>query len=212
MRALCRIPCMTHVHKAQGAVGRWVDVAIYLPHASSSILVNNRFRLRIVERSRLPLAKRAQVVKNGLAGPRRNRKHRGSHLAVCSDSCSRASLPARGAGLQNRSGGRLREGGIDVWVVLAGSTVTGYEWYETELRAPLRSAGFLEDEALVGSEKIIGPLLEDCDRLIVPYRLDEPLGNTAVESVLSPPAAHRERHHWFDRSRRGRLRYSPAHT
>lgn len=68
--------------------------------------------------------------------------------------------------------------------LLAGTTFTGLEWCAEELRLALRASGFDEDEVLVGLRKSFGPVLEGCDVLVVPSRLDKPFGNKAVEGEL----------------------------
>jgi len=93
--------------------------------------------------------------------------------------------PRKGPDLIIEAARQLLHRGINVSVVLAGSTFRGYEWYESELREAIHSAGLVEEEVLVGFQESIWPLLEDCDVLVVPSRLDEPFGNTAVEGVLA---------------------------
>ena len=181
------IPCVTHVHEAEGSASRWVNLMIYLPHlASTSVLVNSQFSLRTIGKSLPKLAARAQVLANGVAGPPRMpsapRKNLDGVLRVLY--LGRLS-PRKGPDLIIRAAQLLRRCGVDVDMVLAGSTFSGYEWYESELRDSLRAAGLEEDKVLVGFRDSIWPLLEDCDVLVVPSRLDEPFGNTAVEGVLA---------------------------
>ena len=181
------IRSITHVHEAEGSASRWVNMAIYLPHmASATVLVNSRFSLRTLARSLPGLAERAKVVDNGVAGPPTRPKAPREAL----DGVLRVLYLGR---LSHRKGpdlivgaaSRLREKGIGVRLVMAGSVFAGYEWYEAELRANLRDAGFEDEEVLVGFRESIWPLLDDCDVLVVPSRLDEPFGNTAVEGVLA---------------------------
>lgn len=185
--ALRRVPVITHIHEAEGEVSRWLNMAIYLPHlASTTIVVNSRFTLEIVERTIPLLAKRAKVVENGVAGPPMKPKApRDSLDGVLRVLYLGRLSPRKGPDLIVEAAKNLRDGGLDVRIVLAGSTFAGYEWYEAELRSSLRSAGFAEDQVLVGFKKSIWPLLEDCDVLVVPSRLDESFGNTVVEGVLA---------------------------
>lgn len=184
---LRRIPSITHVHEAEGSASRWMNLVIYLPHlASTTILVNSRFSLRTIGRSLSPLAERAEVVDNGVAGPLTNpsapRESLDGILRVLY--LGRLS-PRKGPDLIIQAALLLRAHEIETRLVLAGSTFAGYEWYEMELREALQAAGFAENEVLVGFRSSIWPLLEDCDVLVVPSRLDEPFGNTAVEGVLA---------------------------
>jgi len=126
------------------------------------------------------------VLANGVAGPPTGasspREELGGALRVLY--LGRLS-PRKGPDLIIEAATTLRRKGVDVRMVLAGATFIGYEWYEAELRESLRAAGLREDEVLVGFRDSIWPLLDDCDVLVVPSRLDEPFGNTAVEGVLA---------------------------
>lgn len=178
---------ITHIHEAEGSAGRWVNMAIYLPHmASPTVLVNSRFSLGILERSLPSLATRTKVVNNGVAGPPTTPKEPRKTLAGGIRVLYLGRLSHRkGPDLLVQAASRLRERGTAVQLVIAGSAFVGYEWYEDELRATLREAGFKDEEVLVGFQESIWPLLDDCDVLVVPSRLDEPFGNTAVEGVLA---------------------------
>lgn len=70
-------------------------------------------------------------------------------------------------------------------MTVAGSAFAGMEWFEEELRASadtrrgdsaIEFTGFVDD---------VWPLLSAADVLVVPSRLDESFGNTAVEGILA---------------------------
>ncbi|RMB58144.1 glycosyltransferase [Tessaracoccus antarcticus] len=183
---LRRIPCITHVHEAEGSARRWANLALYIPHlASTSVLVNSHFSLRTIAKSLPMLAERARVVANGVAGPpiapTLPRRELGGFLRVLY--LGRLS-PRKGPDLIVEAAKILR-GRVELEMVFAGSTFSGYESYESELRSALKEGGYSDEEVLVGFRPEIWPLLEHCDVLVVPSRLDEPFGNTAVEGVLA---------------------------
>ena len=184
---LRRIPAVTHVHEAEGAASRWVNFAIYLPHLlSKRVLVNSHFSLATIRRSLPVLARRSRIVDNGVAGPPASPSPPRQRLDGLLKILFLGRLsPRKGPDLIIEAARELLHRGINVSVVLAGSTFRGYEWYESELREAIHSAGLVEEEVLVGFQESIWPLLEDCDVLVVPSRLDEPFGNTAVEGVLA---------------------------
>lgn len=181
------IPCITHVHEAEASAPRWVNLALYLPHlASTAVLVNSQFCLSTMKRSLPSLANRAEVVENGVIGPpERPTVPRASLGGVLRVLYLGRLSPRKGPDLIIDAAEELRRRGIDVRVVMAGSAFTGYEWYEAKLRAAVRSAGLREDDTLVGFKESIWPLLDACDVLVVPSRLDESFGNTAVEGILA---------------------------
>lgn len=185
--AFRRIPIISHVHEAEGAASRWVNLAIYLPHlVSKVVLVNSEFALQTIRRSLPKLADQAEVVANGVVGPPAvPSEPRGTLEGVLRVLYLGRLSPRKGPDLIIEAASILRARGTDVRVVLAGSTFDGYEWFEEELRAAVRVEGLVEKEVFVGFRPSIWPLLEDHDVLVVPSRMDEPFGNTAVEGVLA---------------------------
>jgi glycosyltransferase involved in cell wall biosynthesis len=90
--------------------------------------------------------------------------------------------PRKGPDLVIEAAARLRDRGREVTVTLLGAVFSGYEWYEEQLRTQALDAGV--EVTFAGFHPEIWPFLADSDVLIVPSRVDEPFGNTAVEGVL----------------------------
>ena len=74
-------------------------------------------------------------------------------------------------------------------VTLLGTAFEGYEWYEEQLRERAASSGV--DVDFAGFHSDIWPFLEQTDVLVVPSRMAEPFGNTAVEGSPAIVAAWR---------------------
>ncbi|WP_157543570.1 glycosyltransferase, partial [Microbacterium sp. CCH5-D1] len=91
--------------------------------------------------------------------------------------------PRKGPDLVIAAASRLHSAGRAVEVTLLGAVFEGYEWFERDLRAQASEAGVTVDFA--GFHTDIWPFLEQADVLLVPSRVDEPFGNTAVEGVLA---------------------------
>lgn len=181
---LRRMRSISHVHEAEASGSRLVNRILYLPHlASTRTLVNSRFSLETI-RSALPsLAQRSTVVYNGVASPE-----------APSAPCERLDGPLRilyvgrlsprkGPDVAIEAAARLQSRGRAVTVTLLGAVFSGYEWYEEQLRAQAQSAGV--DVDFAGFHPEIWPFLAASDVLIVPSRVDEPFGNTAVEGLLA---------------------------
>ncbi len=181
---LRRVRSVSHVHEAEASGSRIVNRILYLPHlASHRTLVNSRFSLETI-RSALPsLAERSIVVYNGVASPDdppAPRERVDQPLRVLY--VGRLS-PRKGPDLVIDAASILRARGLDVTVTLLGAVFAGYEWFEEQLREQSRASGVTVEFA--GFHPEIWPFLADSDVLVVPSRVDEPFGNTAVEGVLA---------------------------
>lgn len=181
---LRKVPSISHVHEAEASGNRIVNRLLYLPHlASHRTLVNSRFSLETI-RSVLPsLARRSTVIYNGVASPDAPAAPRETLDAPMRILYVGRLSPRKGPDLVIEAAARLRERGREVTVTLLGAVFSGYEWYEEQLRAQAVDAGV--EVTFAGFHPEIWPFLADSDVLVVPSRVDEPFGNTAVEGVLA---------------------------
>ena len=181
---LRRTRSVSHVHEAEASGNRIVNALLYLPHlASQRTLVNSRFSLDTIRQALPALARRAAVVYNGVSSPddpTPARKAVDGALRVLY--VGRLS-PRKGPDLIVDAASVLRSRGVDASVTLLGAVFDGYEWYEQQLREQAESTGVEVDFA--GFHPDVWPFLADADVLIVPSRVDEPFGNTAVEGILA---------------------------
>ncbi|MCM3778109.1 glycosyltransferase family 4 protein [Microbacterium hydrocarbonoxydans] len=181
---LRRVRSVSHIHEAEASGSRLINRILYLPHlASQRTLVNSRFSLETI-RSALPsLAERSVVVYNGVASPedppppreRINDPVRVLYVGRLS--------PRKGPDLVIEAARLLRTRRREVTVTLLGAVFRGYEWFEDQLREQSRTSGVRVEFA--GFHPDIWPFLAESDVLVVPSRVDEPFGNTAVEGVLA---------------------------
>ncbi|WP_374197880.1 glycosyltransferase family 4 protein [Microbacterium sp. OVT16B] len=181
---LRRTRSVSHVHEAEASGNRIVNALLYLPHlASQRTLVNSRFSLDTIRQALPALARRAAVVYNGVSSPddpTPARKTVDGALRVLY--VGRLS-PRKGPDLIVDAASVLRSRGVDASVTLLGAVFDGYEWYEQQLREQAESTGV--DVDFAGFHPDVWPFLADADVLIVPSRVDEPFGNTAVEGILA---------------------------
>ncbi|MFS0706428.1 glycosyltransferase, partial [Cellulomonas sp. 179-A 9B4 NHS] len=181
---LARVPVLCHVHEAEEDQPRVVTAALTAPLLLADRVVTNSAAAR---RSIGPvfgsLAERAVVVHNGVPGPADDPAPPapGGPLRVAL--VGRLS-PRKGTDVALEAVAQAVARGHDLRLRVAGSTFTGYEWFERELRARL------DEPALAGRVELLGfvhptwPLLAEADVVLVPSRV-EPFGNTAVEAMLA---------------------------
>lgn len=174
---------VSHVHEAEASGSTLVNRLLYAPHlASTRTLVNSRFSLDTIRRSLPTLADRTRVVANGVASPEHPAPPRSRLDGPLRVLYVGRLSPRKGPDLVIDAAAALQAAGTPVEVTLLGAVFEGYEWFERDLRAradetgvPVTFAGFHPD---------IWPFLAEADVLVVPSRVDEPFGNTAVEGVL----------------------------
>ncbi|WP_244268211.1 glycosyltransferase [Microbacterium foliorum] len=181
---LRRTRSVSHVHEAEASGSRIVNALLYLPHlASQRTLVNSRFSLETLDRALPALARRATVAYNGVGSPESPRPPRSAIDGPLRVLYIGRLSPRKGPDLIVDAASALRTQGVEVSVTLLGAVFDGYEWYEQQLREQAERAGV--DVEFAGFEPDVWPFLADADVLVVPSRIDEPFGNTAVEGILA---------------------------
>lgn len=181
---LRRVRAVSHVHEAEASGSRVVNRLLYSPHlASQRILVNSRFSLDTLHSALPVLARRSSVVYNGVASPSHPSSPRASTANVLRVLYIGRLSPRKGPDLVIEAASRLKSEGRTIEVTLLGAVFDGYEWFEHDLRAQAESAGVAVDFA--GFHSDVWPFLAEADVLVVPSRVDEPFGNTAVEGILA---------------------------
>lgn len=175
---------VSHVHEAEASGNRLVNRILYSPHlASHRTLVNSRFSLDTIRTALPALAHRSHVVYNGVASPAQPMSPRPRTEGPLRVLYIGRLSPRKGPDLVIEAAARLHSAGRPVDVTLLGAVFEGYEWFERDLRAQAAEAGVSVDFA--GFHTDIWPFLEKTDVLLVPSRIDEPFGNTAVEGILA---------------------------
>tara|TARA_R110002020_G_scaffold214865_6_gene422056 strand:+ start:12998 stop:14224 length:1227 start_codon:yes stop_codon:yes gene_type:complete len=181
---LRRVPTLVHVHEAERSARTVVKRLLYAPLACArAIVVNSAYSRDVIADVYPRMARRAEIVYNGVPGPSgpvppRERLEEPVRLVYV----GRLS-PRKGPDLLVEAARSLAAGGTRVRVDLIGAVFPGYEWFEKELRGAADEAGC--DVRLRGFHEEMWPFLTAADIAVVPSRLDEPFGNTAVEAVLA---------------------------
>lgn len=181
-----RMRVVSHIHEAESTTPRLVQKAIYLPHLlSSAVIVNSLFTQSTLRDSWPRLARKSEVIYNGVEAPSSISPPRttlGASLRVLY--LGRLS-PRKGLDIALESIPYLRQQNVEVHLTFLGSVFAGYEWYERQLHATVRRLGLEEHVDFVGFDPDVWHRLADADVVIVPSIQDESFGNTAVEGVLA---------------------------
>ncbi|GAB2691597.1 glycosyltransferase family 4 protein [Thalassiella azotivora] len=179
-------PVVCHVHEAEGAARPLVRRLLAAPLLLARTVVCNSSYSRGVLTGALPrLAARTLVVHNGVPGPSDPPPARESldgevrllYLGRLSE--------RKGVDVAVRAVHELRRSGVPARLDVVGAVFEGYEWYEESLRSLVADLGLGDAVRLHGFHPDVWGHLADCDVLLVPSRVDEPFGNTAVEGVLA---------------------------
>ncbi|MBT2517535.1 glycosyltransferase family 4 protein [Streptomyces sp. ISL-90] len=181
------IPTLTHIHEAEGGASRLLLRALYLPQlCANATVANSDFSRSIAARAYRSLARRTHVIYNGVPGPASATPARVSlegspvHLAYV----GRLS-PRKGTDLVISAAAELIDDGVDLDVDVLGEAFTGYEWYSDELHEAVARRGIDSRVRFLGFRDDIWATLEVADIVVIPSRIGEPFGNTAVEAALA---------------------------
>lgn len=181
------IPALTHIHEAEGGASRLLLRALYLPQlCATATVANSEFSRSIADRAYRSLARRSRVIYNGVAGPVSAAPARmsleGSPVRLAY--VGRLS-PRKGTDLVIDAAAELVDDGIDLEVDLLGEAFTGYEWFVDELRETVIRRGLDARVRFLGFRDEVWTTLEAADIVVIPSRVGEPFGNTAVEAALA---------------------------
>jgi glycosyltransferase involved in cell wall biosynthesis len=181
-----RVPALCHVHEAESSVPRLLRKTLALPlMLAHRVVANSRFSEAELTRAVPRLAGRCVVVRNGVDGPPTVPATRQAlappvrllYIGRISERKGIHDVIQAVAALHGR--------GLDVRLDVVGSVVPGHERVERDALARASSGGVADRVVFHGFDADIWRHLADADVLIVPSRLPEPFGNTAIEGVLA---------------------------
>lgn len=179
-----RVPTVLHLHEGEQGAPRIVKWAIYAPAAfAQRIVVNSEFSRGVLGQAFRSLAARAHVVYNGVAGPPRTTPAPAALGETIRLVYIGRLSPRKGPDLIVEALAKLDD--PRVHADLVGAVFRGYEWYEKELRERIIALDLDERVKLLGFRPEVWDAVDDGDMVVVPSRLDEPFGNTAVEGTLA---------------------------
>jgi glycosyltransferase involved in cell wall biosynthesis len=181
-----RIPVVAHVHESERQAPGAVRTAIALPlRLADRVLVNSDFSRDSLTEVVPSLARQSVVVYNGVAGPDAVSPARAELTGGLRVVYVGRLSPRKGVDVAVDAVARLVERGVDARLDLVGSVFTGYEWYERQLHEQVAALGLADRVTFHGFRPSVWSALDEADVAVVPSRLEEPFGNTAVEAVLA---------------------------
>lgn len=179
------IPVVSHVHEAEASGNTLVNRILYAPHLlSREVLVNSRFSQETIGHALPRLASRTRVVLNGVVGPTQPEPPRSDRTGALRVLYIGRLSPRKGPDLVISAASQLAEEGLPIDVTLLGDTFPGYEWFGDELRTQASMAPSQMAVHFAGFHPDVWGYVAAADIVVVPSRIDEPFGNTAVEAVL----------------------------
>ncbi len=175
-----------HVHEAEGSAS-WVLRRLLAAPAvlAHRVLVNSGYSRRVLLDSVPAVGGRAEIVRNGVAGPELPEPPRPVVAGPARLLYVGRLSPRKGPQVALGTLAELVRRGVDARLQLAGSVFPGYEWFERELREEAERAGIADRVDWLGFTPDVWDALGRADVVLVPSVLDEPFGNTAVEAVLA---------------------------
>lgn len=183
---LARTRSLCHVHEAEESGPRLVAAGLAAPLLlADAVVANSDASRRALGRAIPRLARRVEVVHNGVQGPSEAptpRVHPAGtpwHLVLV----GRLS-PRKGTDVALEALARLVAAGHDVRLSVCGTVFTGYEWFEDQLRERAGRQDLAGRVELLGYVHPTWDVVAEADVVLVPSRV-EPFGNTAAEAMLA---------------------------
>jgi glycosyltransferase involved in cell wall biosynthesis len=182
---LLRRPAVCHVHEAETSAPRPARLALTLPLLlATRVIANSRFTLGVLTGAVARLRPRTVVVHNGV--PARPAPAPRAALDAPLRLLYVGRLSARkGVDVAVAATRILAARGVDVRLDVVGAPVPGAEWFEHELRASAGSPELDGRVAFHGYDPDPWSNAAAADVVLVPSRLEESFGNTAVEAGLA---------------------------
>ncbi len=183
---LVRRPAVCHVHEAEGSAPAVVRWALALPlRLARGVVVNSRYSLDVLAAGAGGAGRRAAVVYNGVPGPEHPSPPRASPGPPVRLLYVGRLSPRKGVDVAVAALAELLRRGVPARLDVVGDVFPGYEWYEADLRRQAAEAGPPGTVTFHGFRSDVWPFAAAADVMVVPSRLDEPFGNTAVEAALA---------------------------
>lgn len=179
-------PVLTHVHEAEGSAPSLQKFLLAAPLTlSTSIIANSQYSASVLTTVTRRLSERIVVVYNGVPGPGNPETPRTAIIPGVRLLYVGRLSPRKGVDVAVSALSRLKQRGLDASLDIVGAVYPGYEWYESELRELTDGLGLSDSVVFHGFTPQIWPHIARADIVLVPSRLDEPFGNTAVEALLA---------------------------
>lgn len=174
-----------HVHEAERSAHPVVRRALALPVLlADAVVANSRFSIGVLADSFAGLGARATLLANAVPGPAEVMPARTTIEGPLRVVYVGRLSERKGVDVAVAAIAVLRARGVAASLDVVGAVFPGYEWFEDALRETVRREGLADLVHLHGFVDPVWPVVAAGDVLVVPSRVDEPFGNTAVEGLL----------------------------
>jgi glycosyltransferase involved in cell wall biosynthesis len=183
---LTGVPVVAHIHEAERAAPLLVRKVLAAPLLLARRVISNSDHCVSVVSGAFPsLARRSVVIRNPVAGPRspqptRARLDGGLRVLYLGRVSGR-----KGVDVAVRAVAAMRRDGVQAELDIVGDVFPGYEWYLRDLHNLVAELGIADAVRFHGYQADVWPHLAASDVVVVPSRLEEGFGNTAVEGILA---------------------------
>ncbi|MEN2736316.1 glycosyltransferase family 4 protein [Microbacterium sp. X-17] len=175
-----------HVHEAEAAARPIMKRALSTPLLlAQAIATNSEFSAGVLAEPYPALGARTTVVLNAVDGPPAPTPPRGTLSGSVRLAYVGRLSERKGVDLCVAAVKLLADRGRDATLDIVGDVFDGYEWFAVQLRQYVADNGLEERVRFLGFRPSVWEELDAADIALVPSRLDEPFGNTAVEAVLA---------------------------
>jgi glycosyltransferase involved in cell wall biosynthesis len=176
---------IVHVHEAEQDVPRVVRFGLAAPLLlAHRVIANSEISRDIVVEAVPRLARRTEVIYNGVPGPDRSTPVRAALAAPVRLVLAGRVSARKGTDVAVAALAALAGRGVDATLDLVGGVFPGYEWFEADVRRQVAEAGLDDRVRWLGVLPDVWPALQAADVVLVPSRV-EPFGNAAVEAMLA---------------------------
>ncbi|MFP7833508.1 glycosyltransferase [Marisediminicola sp. LYQ134] len=183
---MSRVPSVCHVHEAEDGASKLLRYLLALPLLlANQIIANSRFSADVLGKSIRRLGSASVVVLNAVPGPPHAEMARAETNAGLRVTYVGRISPRKGVDVAVEAVAQLRARGINAVLDIYGAVFAGYEWFEAELRDRIVDLDMVDSVRFHGFCSDVWDGISRGDVVVVPSRLAEPFGNTAVEAILS---------------------------
>lgn len=183
---LARIPVLCHVHEAENADRAMVLRGLLAPlRAASALIANSRAAVDALLAVFPSLGARTTLLYNGIPNPPLDPDpptDRAGRVVRIAAICRLSPRKAPDVALEALA--LVRDRGHDVHFELCGTTFTGYQWFEQQLRERAAQPDLAGAVTFGGYVSPVWPALAAADIVVAPS-LREPFGNAVVEAQFA---------------------------
>lgn len=184
--ALTGTPLLIHIHEAEGTASRVVRKLLASPlFLADALVTNSHFSEDVLASSFRRLAGRSRIVSNGVIGPAAAEPASGVVGGTVKLVFVGRLSHRKGPDLVVDAVADLARSHVPTELHLVGAVFPGNEVFEEELRERVSELDLTSSVHFHGFQHSVWPFLADAHIVVVPSRVDEPFGNTAVEAMLA---------------------------